>query len=104
VQCWAPPFEKDVKVLECIRRGATELLRRLEGKSSNMWLRTLGFSLLERRLRGDLNAPYSILRRRCGEGGVELFSQVPRDKTRGNGSKLCPGRFRLDVRYHFFTE
>ena len=65
-------------------------------------LRTLG--LEERWLKGDLNAHYSFLRRGNGEGGADLFSLLSSDRTRGNGSKLHQGRFRLDVRKHFFTK
>jgi len=68
-------------------------------------LRTLGFSSLEkRRLRGDLVALYSLLRRDRGEGGAELCSLVPSDSTSGNGSKLHQGRVRLDFRKNFFAE
>ena len=96
VQFRASQFKKYLQVLEC---------KGLEGMSCEERLRTVGLSHLEkRRLRGDLIAPYSFLRRGGGEGSAELFSLVSSDSTLENGSKLCQERFRLDFRRHFFTE
>ena len=105
MQFWASQFKKDVKVLACMQRRAIKLLKGLEGVSYKKQLRTLGQSSLEnRRLRVDLIALYSFLRRRSGKGGADHFSLVPNDRTHGNGSKLHQWRLRLDVRKNFFTK
>ena len=60
------------------------------------------FSLEKRRLRGDLRNASKYLQGGGQEDGARLFPVVPSDRTRGNGHKLKPSKFQLNMRKNFF--
>lgn len=56
-----------------------------------------------RRSRRDLTQACKYLKGECQDNGVEFFSVVPSDRTRGNRHKLEQRNFHLNMRKNFFS-
>lgn len=55
-------------------------------------------------LKAWIIALYKYLKDHCSQVGEGLFSQKSSDRMRGNGLKLCYGRFTLGIKKNFFTK
>jgi len=105
VQYCTPQYRKDIEVLELVQRRAMRLVKSLENMPYKERLKELElFSLGNKVLRVDLIDLFQYLEGAYSENGAGLFSLVTGDRMRGSGLKLHQGKFRLDIRKHFFTE
>ncbi|KAJ7396011.1 hypothetical protein BTVI_149461 [Pitangus sulphuratus] len=92
-----------INLLERVQRGETRLVKGLEEKIYEEWLRSLNLFSLEK-TKGRPHCSYKFLIRGSGGAGIDLFTLVTSDRTPGNGMKLYQWRFRLDIRKRFFTQ
>ena len=75
-----------------MQRRATKMIKGEKAKSYEEQLRELGmFSLMKRRLRGDMIAVFQYLKGCHREEGINLLSIASEGRTRSNGWKLIRG-------------
>jgi len=96
IQLRGPQHKKDMDLLEQVQKGLEQLS--CEDKLRKLRL----FSLVTRRLWGDLTAAFQYFKA-CKKAGERLFTRACSDRTRDNGFKLRERRCRSDTRKQFLV-
>ena len=74
---WSPQYRRDIDLLECIQRRATEMIQGMEHLSYKDRLSELGlFNLEKRRLWGDLIVAFQYLKQSYRKEGDRLFCSI----------------------------
>lgn len=78
-----------MELINRVQRRVTKL-EGVENENYEEWLREVGLCSLEnRRLRGNLSAPYNYLEGGYSKESVGLFAQVTSSRVQGKGLQLC---------------
>ena len=104
IQAIGPFFRKDIKLLECIQRRATKLVRSIAHLSYPERLERLEMTSVEARLkRGDLIEVYKILTEKMAVNYHQFFKLSQDLRTRGHHLKLEKRRSNSQARAQFFS-
>lgn len=88
VQFWASKYKQDVKVLECIQRSATVLVKGLKGMSCEEKPSTRGLSGLEKVTQRQPHCSLQLPEGGSYEGGASLCSVGADDSMCRNGTEM----------------
>lgn len=104
VKIWVPEFKMDAKVFECIQKRATEVVKRMEGMSCKDQVRTLACLIWRAGRSRGISLLLTASWGGKGEGSTDVFSLISSDRLCESGLNLHHGRFRHNLRKHFFTK
>ena len=99
VQFWSPHLLRDIDKMEREQRRATKMIPEIGNHSYQQLFKD--FSLVQRRLRGQLIEVFKYMNRFNNVSPIGLFDYDFNDRTRNNGKKLIVMRFNTSVAQHF---
>lgn len=103
-QFWAPQHKKDIKLLESVQRRATNIVKGLEPREYEQWLRSLVLFSVKRRVsRGLIAVTTSCCGKEEGRALISFFSVGTVTGPEGTAWSWG-GRLRLNVRKTFFIQ
>ena len=105
IQAWAPHYEKDIQTLEKVQRRATKIVKGLAHLSYEDRLKSLSlYSLVRRRIRGDLIEVFKILNHLENIDEKIFFTRSSTNNLRGHTCKLFKSFSKKLCRRTFFSQ